>query len=77
MALRKEMDVGLSLVDTDLGRRSHEEPTRFMGQHEESVDCCPADLCLSSSLPPRSALGPGTDGCLQKVMEIRRNVALL
>ena len=47
-----------------------------LGSHEESTVCYP--VLLSFPLPLSSpALGPGTEGCLWKVMEIRWNVVLL
>lgn len=74
--------VRLSLVDIDFGWSSHRETTKvdwFWRSHEESVVCNPAhlSLCFSLSLSPSPALGPGTEACLRKVMEIRLNVVLL
>lgn len=70
--------VRLSLIDTD----PHPEFPWGAGKgrwclrsYEESVVFYPANL--SRSLSPSTALGPGTEDCQWKVMEIRWNVVLL
>lgn len=70
--------VRLSLVDIDQGLEfpwGGNKGRWCLGSHEESVVCYPVHL--SFFLPPSLALGPGTEGCLWKVMEIRWNVVLL
>lgn len=64
--------VRLSLIDTDLGWSSRGEPTKVDGVWDRVLSSAP----LSFSLSPSAALGPGAEGCLWKVMEIRWNVVL-
>lgn len=70
--------VRLSLIDTDPGWSSRGEPTKVDGVWDRmrSQLCVIQRTSLFLSLPPSAALGPGAEGCLWKVMEIRWNVVL-